>query len=45
MIISGDPTGILRGDPSDIISGDPTDCKITAKEREAGIKIEELIED
>jgi len=26
-------------------NGDLSDCKITAKEREAGIKIEELIED
>ena len=27
------------------INGDLSDCKITAKERKEGIKIEELIED
>ena len=48
--ISGDLSGI-RGDLTGIsgdltgISGDLTGCEITAEERAAGIKIEELIED
>ena len=41
--ISGDLTGI-RGDLT-YISGDLSGCEITAEERAAGIKIEELIED
>ena len=48
--ISGDLTGIsgnltgISGNLSDI-RGNLTDCEITAEERAAGIKIEELIED